>query len=161
MAFEPNETNPLVTCVQGRQRMQDIGGGRSIINQQKLPIVVNLPQHGLHSLAEPRNRSVEYRGEYADERSRSESVHLMAHRGQLPGTRAMLLEPPLVFAWFTKSWARPPLPTEHFPDCFRQFFESPIRREQHLTHPTLRGLAQTSPLFFQQLQFTPVLLQFK
>src|SRR5712671_6900514 len=98
MALKPNETNPPVTRSQGRQSAQQVSGCRSIVDQQQLPIFISLREDRVHSLAQPRNRWVEYGRQYADERLRKESAGLMAHRGQLLRTRAMLLEPPLVFA---------------------------------------------------------------
>src|SRR5215211_2365542 len=98
MALKPNETNPPVTRSQGRQSAQQIGGSRSIIDQQQLPIFISLRNDRGYSLAQPRNRSVEHRREYADERLRKESARLMTHRYQLFRTRAMPLEPSLVFA---------------------------------------------------------------
>src|SRR5262249_61528276 len=92
-ALNPKETKPPVTRGEGRQRAQQIGVGRSIIDQKKLPIFINLRQHRLDSLTEPRKRSVERGHEYADERLRSESTHLMTHRGQVLRTRAMFLKP--------------------------------------------------------------------
>src|SRR5215211_5395145 len=98
MALKPNETNPTITRKKGRQTAQQIGGSRSIVDQQQLPLFISLCKHRVHSLAQPRNGSVEYRRQYADQRLRKESARLMAHRGQLLRTCAMLLEPLLVFA---------------------------------------------------------------
>src|SRR5882757_9859422 len=98
MALKPNETNPPVTRSQGRQSAQQVGGSRSIVDQHQLPIFINLRKHRVDSLAQPRNRSIEHWRQNADERLRKESAGLMAHRGQLLRTRAMLLEPPLVIA---------------------------------------------------------------
>src|SRR6266705_1035591 len=89
MALKPDETNPPVTRSQGRQSAQQVGGSRSIVDQQQLPIFISLRKHRVHSLAQPRNRSVEYGRQYADERLRKESARLMAHRGQLLGTRSV------------------------------------------------------------------------
>src|SRR4029079_5000748 len=98
MALEPNETNPTVTRGHARQNAQQVGGSRSIVDQQQLPIFINLRKHRVHSLAKPRNRSVEYGREYADERLRNESARLNVHPLQLLRTRAMMLKPLLVFA---------------------------------------------------------------
>src|SRR4030095_14363482 len=55
-----------------------------------------------------------------------------------------------------------PAPAPHFlPDGFDQFFWNAIRREQYLTDPALGRFAQRLLLFFQQLQFPLVLLQFQ
>src|SRR6266403_298617 len=98
MALKPNETNPSVARSQGRQSAQQVGGSRSIVDQQQLPIFINLRKHRIHSLAEPRNRSVEYGRKYADERLRSETARVNAHPLQLLRTRAMMLKPLMVFA---------------------------------------------------------------
>src|SRR6266850_5583525 len=98
MTLKPNETNPPVTRSQGRQSAQQVGGSRSIVDQYQLPIFINLRNHRVHSLAEPRNRSIEYGREYADERLRNETARLNAHPLQLLRTRAMTLKPLLVFA---------------------------------------------------------------
>ena len=71
MAFKPNETNPPVTRSQGRQNAEQVGGSRSIVDQHQLPIFINLRQHRVDGLAEPRNRSIEHGRQYADERLRS------------------------------------------------------------------------------------------
>src|SRR5205814_8828602 len=92
----------------------------------------------VHSLTEPRNRCIEHGREYTDERSRSESAHLMAHRRQLLGTRTMLLEPPLVFGHFSAARALLFLPTQDSADRVQQSPDNPVRHEQHLTHPALR-----------------------
>src|SRR5690242_6230788 len=98
MALKPNETNSAVTSGHARQSGQQVGGCRSIIDQHQLPIVIDLLKHRVHSLAQPQNRSIEYRHKYADERLRYETAGVGAHPLQLFRTRAMLLEPSLVFA---------------------------------------------------------------
>ena len=57
MALEPNETNPPVTRSQSRQSAQQVGGSRSIVDQQQLPIFINLRKHRVHGLAQPRRRA--------------------------------------------------------------------------------------------------------
>src|SRR5215208_3854370 len=99
MAFKPNENNPTVPRGNARQSTQQVAGSRSIIDQQQFPIFVNLRKHRVDSLAQPRNRSVEYGRQYANQRLRSETARLNAHPLQLLRTRAMTLKPLLVFAW--------------------------------------------------------------
>src|SRR5262245_35219477 len=110
---------------------------------------------------EPRNRSIEHRHEYADKWFRSESAYLMAHGGQVLRTRAMFLEPLLVFGRCSSLPTRRLQLLNFSPKSLSRFFQKPIRREQYLTHPAFRGFAQAPPFFFQQRQFAPVSFQFK
>src|SRR6476619_7644299 len=102
MAFKPKETNPTVTRIRARQSAQQVGGSRSIVDQQQFPIFIDLRKHRIRSFAQPLNWRIEHGRQYADERLRNESASLNAHALQLLRTRAMMLKPLLIFALYNR-----------------------------------------------------------
>src|SRR6478735_1747346 len=128
MTVKPNETNPMVTRGHARQSAQQVGGSRSIVDQQQLPIFINLRKHRVHSLAEPGNRSIENGREYTNKRLRNETARLNAHPLQFLRTRAMMLKPLLVFGWCNRVRRRPFLPVKLSPNCFCRSLQNPVGR---------------------------------
>src|SRR4051812_10214846 len=159
MGLKPNETNPPVTRGDARQSAHQVGGSRSIVDQQQLPIVINLRKHRIHSLAEPWNWSIEHGRHYADERLRNESASFNAHVLQLLRTRAMMLKPLLIFALSNRVPRCPLLLVKLSPNCLHRFFQNPIWREEYLANPAFGGFTQRASLLLQGLQLTPVLFQ--
>src|SRR6476469_10914724 len=157
MAFKPNETNPPVTRSHARQSAQQVGGSRSIVDQQQFPILIDLLKHRSHSFAQPRNWRIKHGRQYADERLRNESARLNAHALQLLRTRAMMLKPLLIFALYNRVPKRPLLLVKLSPNCLYRFFQNPIGREEHLANPAFGGFAKRASLFLQGLQLAPVL----
>src|SRR5215475_15394454 len=102
---------------------------------------------------EPQNRSIEHGRDYADKRLRTESAHLMTHRGQGLRAGAMFLKPLLVVGRYSRLPMRWLQLLNFSPKLLSRFFQKPIRCEQYLTHPAFRAFAQASPFFFQKLQF--------
>ncbi len=143
MALKPNETNPPVTRSHARQNAQQVGGSRSIVDQHQLPILINLRKHRIHSLAEPRNRSVEYRRKYADERLRNETARLNAHPLQLLRTRAMMLKPLLVFALCNRVPERRLLLVKLSPNCSLPVFSKADMERATPGQSCVRGTCAT------------------
>src|SRR4029077_18898001 len=159
VALEGDEVNPSVTRSQARQSAQQVDGSRPIVDQHQLPIFINLRKHRIHSLAEPRNWSLEHGRQDADERLRNEIARLNAHPQQILRARTMTLKPLLVFALCHRVPERRLLLVKLSPNCLYRFFQNPIRREQYLANPAFGGFAQRASLLRQGFQLTPVLFQ--
>ena len=141
MLSEACRYDPPVAPGKVRQDAEQVRVGRSIVNQQELPIFIRLRQNRLDGFFEPFHRRIEHGREDADQWPRSERARLIAHPLQILRACAVLLEPVLVFG----CWAPSVLSKKFSPDFFRECGRETIRREQYLTNPALRGLAQPSP----------------
>src|SRR4030095_16700753 len=108
-----------------------------------------------------RDGRVKNRSDNANERLRSKSTRFVAHPLQISRARAVSLEPLLILSPGNRAFTSPTPRRQFLPRRFEQFFGNAIRREQYLTDSALGRFAQRLFLFFQQLQFLLVLLQFQ
>src|SRR6266481_6621379 len=140
MRSEACRYDPPVAPGKVRQDAEQVRVGRSIVNQQELPIFIRLRQNRLDGFFEPFHRRIEHGREDADQWPRSERARLIAHPLQILCACAVLLEPLLVFGGQILLPFRVKFP----PDFFSQSRRETIRREEYLANPALRGLAQPS-----------------
>src|SRR6516165_9899499 len=143
MLSEVCRYDPPVTPGKMRQDAKQVRIGRSIVNQQELPILISLRQNGLDRVFEAFHGRIEYGRDDADQWPRSEHARLITHQMQILLARPMLLEPLLVFGCRMLSL----LSAKFSPNVFREYGWEAIRREKNLTNSGLRGLAQPSPFF--------------
>src|SRR5215471_20572331 len=97
MRSKARRYDPPVARGKMRQDAKQVRVGRSIVNQQELPILISLRQNRLDGFFQPFHRRIEHGCDDADQWPRSEHARLITHKMQILRARPMLLKPVLVF----------------------------------------------------------------